>query len=414
MSQGPGVNGEIADLEQEYPLWLGLARRDITPPVGVLLAGYRPRTSNALGHRLRADALACRGEGGTWVLTACDLIGFKASTVQSIREAISSATGLPADAIAVCGTHTHSGPATNLVEDAELADVDRRYMASLEAALVEAALEAYGGAVQGRFETAVTKAPELGSNRRIQLPDGRWENEWQDPEGRHPGYFDPTVMIAAIRRPGGRLESLVVNVGCHPVVLGPESLAVSADYPGYMKDRIEAKTEVSAAIFLQAGGANINPRICIKDDGRYAEGVGSNLAAIVLEALPRLAPVGGREVRCRRVPWRIVRTRDAYKPAGHQTKKKGEVIETEISAFRAGELAVVFLPGELFSEYNAVLRQMSPTRRTLVVSLANDYIGYLPTDEAQREGAYETRMAPAHLLQSDLAEHARRAFGELA
>jgi hypothetical protein len=90
-------------------------------------------------------------------------------------------------------------------------------------------------------------------------------------------------------------------------------------------------------------------------------------------------------------------------------RKKGDTIETEIQVLRAGDLCIVGLPGELFSEYNRMIREASPMPHTMVVSLCNDYIGYLPTTEAQAQGAYEANMSPGELEQS-LMDCVRRAL----
>ena len=101
------ITGKIMNNEK-YSLLLGLAKKDITPPVGVLLAGYKARKSVSLGHKLRVEALVCKGRKRSWVLIACDLIGFKGDYVRSIREEISEKIGVPTDSVAICGTHTHS------------------------------------------------------------------------------------------------------------------------------------------------------------------------------------------------------------------------------------------------------------------------------------------------------------------
>jgi hypothetical protein len=66
---------------------------------------------------------------------------------------------------------------------------------------------------------------------------------------------------------------------------------------------------------------------------------------------------------------------------------KDEVI-TRVSATRVGNIVIVGLPGEAFVEYGLKLKSL--TRYVVVLlTLANDYIGYLPTEEAFREGGYE-------------------------
>jgi neutral ceramidase len=68
----------------------------------------------------------------------------------------------------------------------------------------------------------------------------------------------------------------------------------------------------------------------------------------------------------------------------------GETHETEVQALASGdELAVVGLPGEVFAELGLALRERSPFRQTLVLGLANEAIGYVPTRPAYEEGGYE-------------------------
>jgi hypothetical protein len=49
----------------------------------------------------------------------------------------------------------------------------------------------------------------------------------------------------------------------------------------------------------------------------------------------------------------------------------------------------VFLPGEIFVEIGLAIRKQSPLTRTMIVGLANDYIGYVHTVNATKESGYE-------------------------
>ena len=395
---------------------IGVAEIDITPPVGATMVGYKPRVSDGVGHRLRAEAVLCRSHDGKdgWLLITSDAIGYRLKYVEQIRERISKATGLHSDSIMINGTHTHSGPATTLFGGESLSDLDSKYLAELGDKLVELAVTASDSAVAdnpGTFEVAWTEATGLASNRRIRNPDGKWTNEWQDPFGTHPGYFDPTVMLVAVRNDLDTVaDALLVNYGVHPVVLGPGSMKISADWPGYMKDMLQAYGEARTAIFAGAGGANINPRTCVSVGAELPRKMGEAVGEAVIAATQKLWPIGGERVTYHCEPWKIVRTRDASKGKDRPNSNKGDVVETQIQVLRAGDLCIVGLPGELFSEYNRMIREASPLPHTMVLSLCNDYIGYLPTDEAQAQGAYESNMCPANPLEESLMDCVRRAL----
>lgn len=415
----------------EYPYLLGSSRIDITPPIGVTLAGYTPRVATSIEHPLSAEAIYCAtrpdstgdaaepsshtssGDGArpAWLVVAADFIGIRLGDTRELRRRIASKTGVGEGAISIIGTHTHSGPATILANTDEASAVDREYVPRLWDSLVSVAASAVDSAAPAMFEAARGAAPELGSNRRIQLADGTWTNEWQDPSGEHPGYFDPTVMVVGARREDGTLASIIVNYGCHPVTLGPSSLAVSPDYPGYMKDRLRERAGAETVSFLLAGAGNINPRVCVGNDPSVSERLGEALADHVLRIAAEAVPAGSGPVTTTAGDWVFERTRDSYKRAGMAGNRKGDIVRTEVRLHRAGEVALVAVPGELFNEYNAEIRDASPFPFTTVATLANDYIGYIPTNVAQEQGAYETKMAPAERVGDGLMQLVRGLLG---
>ncbi len=394
-------------------LLIGIASVDITPPVGVTLSGYTPRISRSIGHALRAEAMACRRGDKAWVLVASDTIGYGRDDVAEIRDRIRQACGLPGEAVMICATHTHSGPATLFGGDG-LNDLDRQYLADLKGKLADVAVAAFRSAEPGRLETTWTEAPSLAHNRRVKGEDGAWGNEWWDPDGKHPGYVDPSVMLVGVRRPDGCLAALMVNYGCHPVTLGYDSFAVSPDYPGYLKDALERQAVAGTVLFVNAGGGNVNPRVCIEVGDEHPRKMGEALAAIVASAVGRLAPVADGPLAWRREPWTLVRTREPRKPLDRPGFHVGDSIPTEIQALRVGDLGLIGLPGELFSEYSRMLRDISSVPQTVVVQLANDCISYLPTDEAMAQGAYESKSAPVEGMQDMIMEHAGKAFAAIA
>jgi hypothetical protein len=68
------------------------------------------------------------------------------------------------------------------------------------------------------------------------------------------------------------------------------------------------------------------------------------------------------------------------------------VLKAPIQALSIGDLGVVGLPGEVFSEIGLGIKKASPFGRTATVGIANDNLGYIATDEAIRAGGYETRL----------------------
>ena len=66
--------------------------------------------------------------------------------------------------------------------------------------------------------------------------------------------------------------------------------------------------------------------------------------------------------------------------------------QVPIHALRVGELGIVGLPGEVFTEIGLDIKARSPFPQTMNIGIANGSVGYVATDRALGEGSYETRL----------------------
>lgn len=382
----------------------GVATADITPPIGVMLWGYGPRPSESVGHPLRAEALACESATGGWILIGADLGGFSWPLTNRLRTDVAQRTGLPSEAVMLTATHTHSGPHVTDALWCERSELESAYFRTLRDQLADVADRAWRARFPGTLLYAQTAAPELASNRRIQKADGTWSNEWNDLAGRHTGYYDPAVDLVGVRREDGAIDILLVNFGCHPVCFGSQNRAISGDYVSFLKDDLETEGDARTVLFTVSGHANVDPRDCVQVKPEVVRKMGERLAGIVRRALPSLAPVGGGGAAAVHESWQFNTT---WELGGQMTiyfphAACGAPVSTAVSVLAAGSLVLLGLPGETVSEYRAKCRLRSPFAHTLLVSLANDFIGYLPTNEILKQGAYEATMSPLNPIEEAL------------
>jgi hypothetical protein len=73
-------------------------------------------------------------------------------------------------------------------------------------------------------------------------------------------------------------------------------------------------------------------------------------------------------------------------------------IQAEIQAIRIGPLGIAANGSEYFCDFGLRIKKASRHPSTWVVSLANDYIGYIPTPQAFVAGGYEPRTARSSKL----------------
>jgi len=98
----------------ECSLTAGVARVDITPPLGFRMQGIVRRTAGAVGVEtpLSATVLVLADAETKIAIFDCDLLGFDLPLVAEIRATVAEALETEAHCIALGCTHTHNGPCT--------------------------------------------------------------------------------------------------------------------------------------------------------------------------------------------------------------------------------------------------------------------------------------------------------------
>ena len=91
-------------------LRVGYATLDVTPPLGVHIAGYfKERIADGVLDPLETVSLAIQSGDKTVLLITVDHCGIGKEYLDGWRASIEQQTGIPADAILIHCTHTHQG-----------------------------------------------------------------------------------------------------------------------------------------------------------------------------------------------------------------------------------------------------------------------------------------------------------------
>jgi len=370
-------------------LQCGVARVDITPPVGCWLSGYAARKKPSVGvaDKLSAKAV-CLSDGKTEIaIVSTDLIGVTARLVSAVRRSLERKTGIPGANILIAATHTHFGPVVR--EYTFNPGPDPAYIKTLREKLTRLVMKAHGNLTGVSVGAARGEAGELLYNRRPRGKDGKAVMTWVLPSeepGLTFGPVDPAVGVFRVEDNTGKLVCALINFACHPVAGGKDMFyQISADYPGHATGVVE-QVEGGICLFTLGAAGNMNP---VKR-GRLARlRTGRALGGEALRRLQLLSTTGeARLAAVRRavtLPMKTEIAADAnQKPSPGQTE-----ITTEIQGLRIGDTVLLGLPGEVLVELGLEIKKKAGVENLFLISLANDAVGYICHHRAYESGGYE-------------------------
>ena len=416
----------------------GFAKTDITPRLGVELAGFGPflhRYTVGVRDRL-ARALAMATPERTLILISCDLIGLSTDLIERVRRSIHLQTGVPPQDIMIHCTHTHSGPnATDLIGWGEL---DFPYLEILPARIAEAGTRAGANLVEGTLSYAAVPCEGIGLNREYDrdappLADVL-KDDWRPAK---PELTDTVCHVLKIEDPGNRLLGFAAYFGCHPVVCCEETRHIHGDFPGVAVNLIEREHPGSVGLFLQGAEGDVNSCVAHKSEpdsllaldvlaGRFANGV--------RRGLQEARPLAGEELRSvqkpvvfSRIPFspeelrKMLAEQEAilHAPGASDTDAQvrmaavyavslrsllrkmqaGEDLSppAEVQGFRIGPLALLGASFEIFQAIKNDVVRAARARIPLVMGLTNGAHGYAPDRTRAQRGGYAARTVPVIL-----------------
>lgn len=277
----------------------GIARCDVTPPVGIYHRMWGAATHDrATGvHRpLTATAMVFQAHGklptsveNEVIVVAVDHCLLWAREMEALLDAVSRQTGAAKEQILVAFSHTHAGGLMGLervgLPGGELIPPYLDELARRIAGIVQEARRTH----QPVTVTYTTGRCTLAAQRDF------WdEAHHQFVCGFNPsGASDDSVLVARISDEMGRPIATLVNYACHPTTLAWDNTLISPDFPGALREVVEKATS-APCVFLQGASGDLGPREGFVGDTAVADRNGRQLGYAVLTALEALPPPGTR------------------------------------------------------------------------------------------------------------------------
>jgi hypothetical protein len=372
-----------------HALEVGWAKVEINPPFPTPLGGYFARwgaAARGVHDPTYARALVMRAGSEKIALVSLDVVLITRALRDAVENRVSS---LGLSSLLLCATHNHSGVGgywdNLLAEIGGMGRYDQRIFDFLVDRIVTAVTKADQTRIPARFGSTTTTVSGLNKNRRRD----------SDP-------VDSELSVIRVDDLAGRPRAAIVNFAAHPTLLGHENLLLSGDYPGVLTRAMER--DLSIALFSAGAGGDLTP---IRPAGRDAydttQSFGLALSARATKILTATQTSSDVSIKSRVVEVSLPKANlkgTLGAPMAYILAPLFRFFaptKTLLQAIRINDLAIHAWPGEVVAGLGLDLkqraRQESGYRQVLVVSLANDHLGYIQTQAGYDRADLETRLS---------------------
>ncbi len=394
---------------------VGVGKTDITPVLGSPMDGYYiERLASNVHDQLFARAMVLKDGTKTLVFVVTDLIDVAPYGFPAARDRISKELGVPATNIIISATHTHTGPSFT-PEYEELVAIK----------IFDAVMIASQNLQDAIIKSGTGEAKDISFHRRFLMKDGtvRFNPGRQNPDIVKPmGPVDPGVGIIYFESINGTPLAVIANFALHLDTIG--GTEISADFPYFMGEILKKVLGDDIMVFFGFGTCGNVNHINVKEPDttegyERAQRIGYALAAAIIREIPvletqninklnsesetvylKIPEYTEEEIEQAKINAQKESDEIASTPEIREAMKilrihnlNNQPIEAEVLTFGLGDASIVALPGEIFVELGLAIKESSPYKNTLVLTLANNSIGYIPNKDAFQYGAYEVEVS---------------------
>ena len=369
----------------------GYGKTEITPPLGVELAGYGyylKRRATRVDDPLFVRAVALEDRGRTYVVVSCDILGLNRGIVGRVRAALLDKHAIPPSHVLIVSIHTHT--AAPAIAHEGCGEVCPEYVETLP------------GAILAACEDALSDMRRVTS---LHFSMGRLDGQYAYNRAAEDGPVDDCARGFLLSR-SERAPIELISYACHPVCRG-RSTGVSADYPGCVCRMAEEKGVLP--VYLNGLCGDIDP--LTREDGARIDAFAAAILSALTDEMELPMRVFGGEVadEIRLLPV----SREDIESAAERAASRPDAIPGTDRVARAweremlskfddlpsrepisvhylvlGGVPVAALPFEGFCAIGQKIRDVLGDTRALTLGCADELLGYLPTRDDIARGAY--------------------------
>jgi hypothetical protein len=362
-------------------LYVGVAKRDITPPNPVCLGGYGfgcNRKSDGVLAPLYVRAFVISDGTHTVVFAGNETQGSFAAYKRGpyghtdVRKTVQAVTAglIPADHIVINSCHSHSGPDTSGV----FGGLPNSYLALLKDQTVGAIIDAWQAMRPAQLRVGAVDAGEY-LHSQFGPPQDQVDRELR-------------VLIAADPDDATKVQGIMINYAAHATITGSGNLKVSSDWPGVAATKVEQALGIDTAVHMVADVGRTQPNGEQGDDDyQKLEDYGERIKAKVLEAVSAATAVNGTDILANQLFIRedynnrfipaVFLLSSASRSDQPPWFENRTTVGTVLSVIKVGDVFFGAMPGEGYPAIFSELQQRVPAAKHFIFGLANDQLGYL-------------------------------------
>ena len=360
---------------------------DVTPPIGYKLPYCTMTNSYDMG--LRAKGIVLLNAEKPVVLVSIDWIGIAGDCHDEFRHAIATAAGTVPERVAVHVIHQHEAPYANIHDDFTLAVIHRLGMAVAEALKNTVPITHIGLGEAQVYQIASTRRP-LGADGKVKEP--RYTSCSDSSLRAEPeGLIDPILSSVSFWN-ADKPVAVLSFYATHPQSYYRIGIP-NPDFPGIARFYRQLAIPDALQIYFTGAGANVGA-------GKYNDGAHENrgiLAGRLADGMKRAwentkrYPIALSDLKWKTEP--VTLPLDSAKTNSDLwlRYKAGKKFELQCLAFNKAR--VLFMPGELFVEYQLAAKKMRPDLFVTMAAYGDLGPGYIPTAKAFTQGGYEVSVA---------------------
>jgi hypothetical protein len=415
------IAGSLGAAETSSGLKIATFDVDATPPVGSMMAYDKVVRRDDLP--LRCRGIVLMGAGEPIVLCAFDWIGLANEGNEVFREELAKAAGTTKQRVAVHSLHQHDAPDCDFTAEKLLKEVNATDLGRFDGTFARQVLARAAAAVKTAVQNpqSVThvgwgeaEVHEVASNRRVMNSEGKVKavryTATKDAALRAEpiGTIDPAVSLVSFWN-GDKPVAVLSYYACHPQSYYRTGIP-NPDFPGIARFiRGQAVPDALHVHFNGAGG-NIGA-------GKFNDGAKENRVALAMRLADGMTrawqgtkkkPISASDVNWKSEPVSLplatyldeakLRTELKLGTAASLTaadklafvvrNKSGHKIE--LGCLSLGDTRVLFMPGELFVEYQLAAKKMRSDLHVAMAAYGEYGTAYIGTEIAYSQGGYET------------------------